>query len=397
MTASGRKERTLIAGGGIGGLACAIALARHGYPVQVLERAASFSEIGAGIQLGPNATRILQEFRVWDALKDAIVIPATLKIRDGESGGLLSDMPLGAEAERRYGAPYGVVYRGDLQQAMLSVARDHSAVEITNGFELAGLADHGDGVTVKSSDGGEATGAALIGADGAFSTVRQLLDLGEVPRFSGKTAWRTLLDIRVLSHPFNSSDIGLWLAPNAHLVHYPVQGGAALNVVAVTDGDWSEQGWNAEGNAGELLSHFSRWSEPVQSLLREAERWRKWALIDLQPSRVWHHGRVALLGDAAHPVLPFLAQGGALAIEDAAALADIIGEYGASIPQAFALYQAARKARATRVQRQARRMGTVYHLRGPARWGRDLTLRASPPATLLSRFDWLYGARIAPH
>ena len=397
MTASGRNERLLIAGGGIGGLTCAIALACRARPVQVLERAASFSEVGAGIQLGPNATRILQQFGVWDALKDTIVIPESLKIRDGESGRLLSDMALGEQAERRYGAPYGVAHRGDLQRAMLSVARDHSGVEITNGFEVAGLANHGDGIKVSAKHDGEATGGALIGADGAFSTVRGLLGLGDGLRFSGKTAWRALLDMRVLSQPFGSSDIGLWLAPNAHLVHYPVQGGAALNVVAVIDGDWSEQGWNAKGDAGELLSHFSRWCEPVRSLLREAENWRKWALVDLNPLKNWHRGHAALLGDAAHPVLPFLAQGGGLAIEDAAALANAIDESGTSIPQAFARYQAAREARTARVQRQARRMGTVYHLRGPARWGRDLTLRASPPAALLSRFDWLYGARVPLH
>jgi len=397
MSASSRNDQFLIAGGGIGGLACAIALARKGHSAHVLERAPSFSEAGAGIQLGPNATRLLQEFGVWDALGDAIVIPGALKIRDGESGKLLSDMPLGAEAERRYGAPYGTVYRGDLQRAMLKVAGGHSAIQISNGFEVADVAEHDDGVTAKSDDGSEASGAALIGADGAFSAIRRLLRLGEAPQFSGKTAWRALLQMAGLPQPFDASDIGLWLAPNAHLVHYPVQGGKALNVVAVTDGAWSEEGWNAEGDASEILSDFSRWCEPVQGLLREAESWRKWALIDLPPLKRWHRGRIALLGDAAHPVLPFLAQGGALAIEDAAALAGAIGDSSTDIAQAFAGYQTAREARAARVQRQARRMGSVYHLRGPARWGRDLTLRSSPPAMLLSRFDWLYGARIAPH
>ena len=148
---------------------------------------------------------------------------------------------------------------------------------------------------------------------------------------------------------------------------------------------------------GELLSHFSRWYEPVQGLLRGAESWRKWALIDLPPLKRWHRGRIALLGDAAHPVLPFLAQGGALAIEDATTLAGTIGASSTDIAQAFAAYQTAREARTARVQRQARRMGSVYHLRGPARWGRDLTLKTSSPAALLSRFDWLYGARIAAH
>jgi salicylate hydroxylase len=397
MSASSRNDQLLIAGGGIGGLASAIALARKEHPVHVLERAPSFSEVGAGIQLGPNATRILQEFGVWDALGGAIVIPDALKIRDGKNAKLLSDMPLGAEAERRYGAPYGVVFRSDLQQAMLTVAGGYPAIEISNGFEVADVAQLSNGVTAKADDGSTASGAALIGADGAFSTIRQLLSPSAVPQFSGKTAWRALLQLTDLPQPFDTGDIGLWLAPNAHLVHYPVQGGRALNVVAVTDGAWSEEGWNAEGNSSELLSHFSQWCEPVQGLLHGAGSWQKWALTDLPPLKRWHRGRIALLGDAAHPVLPFLAQGGALAIEDAAAMAGVISQCSKNIAQAFAMHQTAREKRTARVQRQARRMGSVYHLRGPARWGRDLTLRSSPPATLLGRFDWLYGARIESH
>ena len=395
--AGDRDRPFLIAGGGIGGLACAIALARSGVSVQILERAETFSEVGAGIQLGPNATRILESLGIGDMLKETAVTPEFLKIRDGETGKLLAAMPLGEEMHRRYGAPYCTVHRADLQSALLSAAREHSSVAISNGFEVARLEEHADAITVHSANGDEAEGAALIGADGVFSTLRRLMGLDLPPKASGKTAWRTLLDMKGLADPFDAHDVGLWLAPKAHLVHYPVRGGKALNVVAVIDGDWEHEGWNAEGDPNELLTHFDRWAAQPLALLRQAAAWRKWALVDLPPLERWHSGRTVLLGDAAHPVLPFLAQGGALAIEDAAALAHAHEQSNWHPEKAFDDYQAMRQARSQRVQCQSKRMGAVYHMRGVPRWSRDLTLWASPPAMLLKRFDWLYGARVAPH
>jgi len=398
MTDKGDDGEILVAGGGIGGLSCAIALARRGGKVHVFERAASFEEAGAGIQLGPNASRILKRWGVWQALEHDLVLPEALHIHDGLSGARLASVPLG-QLEARHGAPYGVVHRAHLQRALLEKARALPGVTITTGFEVTGAEEHGARVVLAGRGGANLKnqtkeGAGLIGADGVHSRLREALKLAPRPRFSGKTAWRALLPAEARPSSFGAADVGLWLGPRAHLVHYPVAGGGQLNVVAVIDEDRHEEGWNAPGRAGELTAHYVDWAEPARSLVGAPETWRKWALAELEPLAAWGTERIMLLGDAAHPMLPFLAQGGAMAIEDASLLAQALETSSGDIEHAFAQLFEAHHERTRRLQARSKRMGQIYHLGGVAALARNWVLKARSAESFLADLDWLYGARI---
>lgn len=389
-------EPILIAGGGIGGLAAAVALADAGFSVRVLERAPSFAEIGAGIQLGPNATRILRAWGLLERLQSVCARPSGIQILDGLSGRPLALVPLGVVAEERYGAPYLVLHRGDLLHALLGAARDRSSIELVTGYDAVQVDIRPGGVDVVSRTGVAASGQALIAADGIFSVLRNKVAPRTPLRFAGKTAWRALIPARAAAPGLDVSWVCLWLGPSAHLVHYPVQGGDSVNLVAVVDDQWTGARWDEAAEPAHLLAQFRRWCAPATSMLAMAREWRKWPLCDLPPLKRWTGHRMTLLGDAAHPVLPFLAQGGALAIEDADTLARLMPTDSAAIPAALMRYEAERATRTARVQAAARRMGNIYHMRGPARWIRNQVLAWRSPNSLLKEFDWLYGYGAAP-
>ncbi len=391
-----REERVLIAGGGIGGLAAAIALGRRGIETEILERSGFTEETGAGVQLGPNATLALAALGVLEAVEPHAFRPEAIWVYDGISGRKLSSVPLGRHAEQRYGAPYLTLHRADLQAGLRAAVQSLTPAGLRPGFEVTEIDTQGGDVMAKASDGSEAKGASLIGADGLWSTVRPLIMPEARLRFTGATAWRALLPRESLPSPFDASVIGLWLGPGTHIVHYPVRGGRFLNVVAVTDTGAERQGWNQPGGAETLLASFARWTKDSKSLLEQAEGWRSWSLSRLTPLSRWSAGRIALLGDAAHPVLPYLAQGAALAIEDAVTLAACIEALRGDPAAAFRRYEALRRPRVARVQRLSRRFGWLYHLRGPLRLGRNLVLARRSEATALRRFDWLYRARPSP-
>ena len=386
-----KAERVLIAGGGIGGLAASIALGRCGIETAVLERSGFTEETGAGIQLGPNATRALRELGVLGAIEPHAFRPEAIWIYDGPSGRRLASVPLGKRAEERYGAPYLTLHRADLHAGLRAAAEKLAAVELRPRFEVAAIEADSGQVVVHGAGGGKAEGASLIGADGLWSTVRSLVMSEASLRFAGATAWRALVPRKGLPSPFDAPVVGLWLGPRSHLVHYPVRGGRDLNVVAVAAGGMGSQGWNQSGNAEALLSSFTRWAKDLKSLLERAEGWRSWSLYRLAPLRRWSAGRVALLGDAAHPVLPFLAQGAALAIEDAITLARCIEICPGDPSTAFLRYEALRRPRAARVQRLSRRFGWIYHVSGPVRLARNLFLQQRNEELALESFDWLYG------
>ena len=385
-----RGERVLIAGGGIGGLAAAIALGRRGIETEILERSQFTEETGAGIQLGPNATRALAALGVLDAIEPHAFRPEAIVIYDGISGRKLSSMPLGKHAEQRYGAPYLTLHRADLHAGLRAVAQSLAPAVLRPGFELTAIDAQGGDVVALAVDGSEAEGASLIGADGLWSTVRPLISPAASLRFTGASAWRARLPRGNLPPPFDAPVVGLWLGPGTHIVHYPVRGGGDLNVVAITEGGAERQGWNQPGGAETLLASFTRWTKDSKSLLERAEGWRSWSLSRLSPLRSWSAGRIALLGDAAHPVLPFLAQGAALAIEDAVTLAACIEAWPGDPPAAFRRYENLRRPRVARVQRLSRRYGWLYHVRGPLRPARNLILERRSEETALRRFDWLY-------
>jgi len=387
------NRRILIAGGGIGGLTAALALAQAGTPVQVLEQTAAFSAAGAGIQLGPNAMHVLRALGVADALAKHAVTPEGVQLIDARAGQRLTTVPLGPMAEMRYGAPYWVVHRADLQRVLLDAVQANDNVVITQPFRVAATAAEGQRVQVTSEAGETVAGGALIGADGIRSQVRMAMGDASAPVWSGKSAWRLTVPLDEAAQPMQQDAIGLWLSPRAHMVHYPVSGGAEINVVVIVDDRDAPEGWNVPGAADEFLPHLAGWPETVTGFLAGQSGWRRWALYDMPPPRQWSASRIALLGDAAHPVLPFLASGGVLAIEDAAVLARSLDAAKGNAEAAFAAYARKRRPRAARVQARSRRMGRVYHMGGVMRWSRNQVLTTQSPQELLRRNDWLYAYR----
>jgi 2-polyprenyl-6-methoxyphenol hydroxylase-like FAD-dependent oxidoreductase len=387
---AGRDHRMLIAGGGIGGLAAAIALSRRGIAAEVLERSGFSEESGAGIQLGPNATRALTALGVLEAIEPHAFRPEAIVIFDGLTGRKLSSVPLGKRAERRWGSPYLTLHRADLHAGLRSAAQTLATVTLKPGFEVEAVDAYKDGVAVRATGGAEAKGTGLVGADGLWSAIRARIMTAANLYFTGQSAWRTVLRREGLHAPFAAPVVGLWLGPGAHLVHYPVRGGAELNLVAVTEGGPERQGWNQAADEDTLRASFTDWCKDSKSLLERAGGWRCWSLYRLAHLKGWSRGRVALLGDAAHPVLPFLAQGAALAIEDATTLAECIAAQPGDLPSAYRHYEAVRRPRAERLQRVSRRYGRLYHLGGPLRLARNLILARRDEEQALRRLDWLY-------
>jgi 2-polyprenyl-6-methoxyphenol hydroxylase-like FAD-dependent oxidoreductase len=391
MAKLGPQRRVLIVGGGIGGLSTAIALARNGMSATVLERSVFADETGAGIQLGPNATRALRQLGVLDAAHVVAFKPDALRLCDGISGEGLASMPLGSVAEKRYGAPYLTLHRANLHACLLAACQRLHSVNLKDDFDVTEVETLADRMAATGAGGTKVEGSCLVAADGLWSRFRQRIDPRADLRFSGATAWRALLPRDQVPASFDASEVGLWLGPRSHLVHYPVRGGKDLNVVAVVEGGIAKQGWNRRAEPDVLLPAFDRWASPVRKLLGMVETWRCWSLFRLKPLRHWTDGRMALLGDAAHPVLPYLAQGAALAIEDAVTLAASLEASSGEPSAAFARYESLRANRVRNVQRQAARQGRLYHLHGPGALARNFMLRQRRPEALLQSFDWLYG------
>jgi 2-polyprenyl-6-methoxyphenol hydroxylase-like FAD-dependent oxidoreductase len=385
------QGQALIAGGGIGGLTTAIALARQRMSCEILERSHFAEEIGAGIQLGPNATRALRALGVLDAIGGYAFTPEAIVIHDGVTGRKLTAMPLGAAAEARYGAPYLTLRRADLHAGLRTALASETGAALRTGFDVSAIdTQGGDGVVAWAIDGSEANGACLIGADGIWSALRARISPGANLRFAGATAWRTQIPRATLPARFAEPVVGLWIGPRAHLVHYPVGGGADLNVVAVIAGGAGHQGWSEPGDAASLLASFAPWTTEAKSLLERAGAWRGWSLYRLTGLERWSAGPLTLLGDAAHPVLPYLAQGAALAIEDGLALAACLASAPDNPASAFRRYEDLRRPRATHVQRASRSFGFLYHLGGPLAAARNFILAPRREETALRRFDWLY-------
>jgi len=385
----------IVAGAGIGGLTAALALAQRGFEVMLFEAAPRLEEIGAGLQLSPNAARVLIALGVEERLRPHVVAPEHLMVRSARSGRLLAQAPLGASVAQRYGAPYWVIHRGDLQAALREAVATTPAIALKLGTRVEGFAQRDGRVAVAASQGSQAIEAhalTLIAADGLWSTLRQRLGHRAAPRAAGQTAWRALVPAEAAPRSFAIPAVNLWLGHDAHLVHYPVKAGRMINVVAIVEDEWREPGWNTPGATRELLVRFApeNWHASARDLLAAAEHWQKWALFDCAPLTAWGEGPVTLLGDAAHPMLPYLAQGAAMAIEDAAVLAACL-DRNPDAPAALRRYEESRLPRTTRVQHDARHNGTVYHMRGAAAVLRSLGLMAMGGDRLIRRYDWLYG------
>jgi salicylate hydroxylase len=391
-----RSRTVVIAGAGIGGLTLALALVRQGFRAVVLEQAPRLEETGAGIQLSPNATRILIGLGLGEALRPLVVAPEAIRILGGRSGSEIARAPLGRAAEFRYGAPYWVIHRGDLQAVLLAAVQASPDVVLRLSAAVEDFAVHAKGVTVQLRGRGPAAdehGIGLVGADGLWSAVRLRLGDRNPPRFARRTAWRAVVPAEAVAPELRAPETRLWLGADAHLVHYPVKAGRAINVVAIVRDDWQQPGWSDAAARDELLPRYAGWAPAARALLEAPAQWLRWALFDRLPSRLWGDGLVTLIGDAAHPMLPFLAQGGAMAIEDAAVLAEMLGRRSEDPAAAMRAYEGLRQARTARVQREARSNGAIYHLKGPAALARNIALAALGGERLLTRYDWVYDWR----
>jgi len=397
-------SRTIfIAGAGIGGLTAALSLAHKGFRVVVLEKAERLEEAGAGLQLSPNASRLLIDLGLEERLRPRAVTPEAITIVSARAGGELVRLPLGEAASARAGAPYWVIHRADLQAALVGAVREHPDIELKLGCQFEDLAPHTKGLTIVHRSGHERwqdVGLALVGADGVWSTVRNHLFPDTQPQFSGLIAWRGTLDAKALPREYTAPRVQLWMGPRAHLVAYPISAGKQINLVAVVPGTWNRPGWSAPGEPNELKEAFgsARWAGAARMLIGAVDGWRKWALFTMPAGCEWHKGSVALLGDAVHGMLPFAAQGAGMAIEDAAVLAKVLSEAplepGAQVAAALQRYGRARRARVARVQQLARQQGRIYHMTGAMALARDLAIRALGPRRMLARQAWIYDWRL---
>ena len=388
-----RARTILIAGAGIGGLAAAISLARAGFRPLMIERAARLAEIGAGIQLTPNASRALDRLGALDAVRKRAVTARDLIVASGETGAELARAPLG-NAEARFGAPWLLTLRADLQRALQATAEDNVDIEIEFGTDVNDFAAHARGtmaVTLKDGRSDERFGIALIGADGLWSKVRAHLHGEEPPASHGLVAWRALVPSNSLSGHFSEPAVRLWLGRDAHLVHYPVAGGEQINVVAVFRDTWQGEGWSAPAAVKDLPRACDDWAEMPQRILAAAKSFSRWSLADRAALKRWGEGRVTLLGDAAHPMLPFLAQGAGAALEDAVALGRHLKHRG-NVEEALRAYESERAPRTARMQTAARFNGRIYHARGMVRRARDLKLRWDADR-IIDRNNWIYRYR----
>ncbi len=384
-----------IAGGGIGGLAAALGLARAGQQVALFEKATAFSEIGAGIQLGPNVTRILQGWGLLEAVRRVATAPDRLQVRSATTGGVMGELRLGETMAARYGAPYLTLHRADLPAVLLGAVQQTAAVLHTD-CAVQSFQQTPQMVSVQTCFGTQDFDV-LVGADGLWSNTRQQLLGDGAPRRTGHLAYRALIKQADLPERLRSQSVTAWLGPKMHAVQYPVRGGEWLNVVAFVHGDvpGDFENWDHTANAADLGIHLTDACPQLQDMVKAAPAWRLWVMHDRPPMQGAHQhaqGRVALLGDAAHPMRPYLAQGAGMAIEDVAELGSLLGAVKpVDAPAALQHYAANRWQRNARVQATALRNGQIFHATGPMRWGRDLAMKLMRERLL--DLPWLYGYR----
>lgn len=385
--------KVAIAGGGIGGLAAALALTRTGQQVELFEKAAAFSEIGAGIQLGPNVTRILQGWGLLDALSRVATRPDHLQVRSASTGGVLGELRLGQAMAARYGAPYLTLHRADLHGVLLHAVQQ-AAVVLRTDCAAESFQQTPQMVSVQTPAGTQ-NFDVLVGADGLWSNTRQQLLGDGSPRRTGHLAYRALIKQADLPERLRCQNVTAWLGPKMHAVRYPVRGGDWLNVVVFVHGGVPDdfQNWDHSANAADLSSHLVGCAPALQDVVKAAPNWRLWVMHDRPPLQGAHQmaqGRVALLGDAAHPMRPYLAQGAGMAIEDAAELGlALSGTTPQTVPETLQRYATHRWQRDARVQARALRNGQIFHATGPTRWGRNVGMKLMGERLL--DMPWLYG------
>ena len=386
----------LVSGGGIGGLSAALVLAKDAHAVTVLEQAAAFGEIGAGIQLGPNIFRMFDCLGMTEAINRVAFFPPGLALNDVRTGEKVVRVALGDSARASYGFPYGVIYRADLHRVFLEACQAQPHITLRTSAKVASFNQSADSVTVQlassvpSQPGETLHGSALIGADGLWSQIREAIVGDGKPRVSGHVAYRAVLDRADVPPHLWSDDVVLWGGEKTHLVHYPLRRGELFNLVAVFHSSKYDEGWNAFGDTDELNARFAEACPPVRELLGKIETWKMWVLCDREPVKNWTDRRVTLLGDAAHPMLQYLAQGAGQAIEDAVVLREALRFTRGDVPEAFQKYQQARYLRTGRLQLTARFYGDIYHAAGVQRELRNQLFQSGTESAGFAGLKWMY-------
>lgn len=394
------RKDIIIAGAGIAGLTAAIAFAERGFSCSIFERSEKLEEVGAGLQLSPNATRLLDRLDVLELLRPHAVQPEAVVLRKARTLRQLARVPLGKDAERRWSAPYLVTHRADLQNALLEKVSREPDIRVTPGAEILSAVptDMGVQVSIDMNGGASRTldGLLLIGADGVWSKTRALVAPSTNSHFVGELAWRTTIARdspggSMLCKMGARTVVTAFLHPGAHLIAYPVRGGAAFNLVAFTPGERIADGWSGKADIAILLKALRDVAAELSQLLQAAGPWTVWPIHSIDPSGPWTRGKaVALVGDAAHAMTPFAAQGAAMAIEDAVTLAGAVSESPAGMAAALAQWEAKRRPRVQRVARRGALNRFAWHAGGPVALARDLFLKTRSPEGLAADMDWLY-------
>lgn len=388
MTLSEDTLPVLIAGAGIGGLAAALALARCGLAVTVLEQSAQLSEIGAGLQIGPNGFAALDALGV--PMRDRAVYIDELLMHDALDETLVGRIPTGAAFRARFSNPYAVIHRADLHHALLDALSEQTRVRLLTSVQVARIEQDHTGVTVVDAQGARHRARALIGADGVKSVVRQQL-VGDSPRVSNHVVYRAVVDRADFPTDLRWNAASIWVGPHCHLVHYPLRGGEQYNLVVTFHSRQSEQWSVREGSRDEVQSYFDSISARPRRLIELPKQWRRWATADREPIGRFSFGRITLLGDAAHACLQYLAQGACMALEDAVTLGEALRVNAGDIEPAFALYERSRVTRTARVTLSAREMGRIFHAKDVERLVRNDLWRDRAPERFYDALDWLYG------
>jgi salicylate hydroxylase len=385
------KQTVVVAGGGIGGLSAALALAKKGYAVTVLEQAPQFGEIGAGIQIGPNAFHAMDWLGIGDAGRAKAVYIDKLIMMDGMSGDQIAAIPIDQPFRDRFKNPYAVIHRADLHGVLYDGCRAHPDVTLVNNERVVAYETTATGAKVVTEAGNTYAGDAVVGADGVRSKIREQMTGGDNLRLSGHVAYRAVLPIEDMPEDLRWNAATLWAGPKCHMVHYPLQGWKTFNLVATFVTDIENVGSNEPGTPEEVLSRFGNIVPRARKLLEVPKAWRRWVLADRDPIENWTDGNVVLLGDAAHPTHQYFAQGACMALEDAVCLGHELERHDGDFNAAFLAYQTARIPRAYRVVLSSRELGRVYHAQGVERLVRNQWLGSKSPTQFYDSLEWLYG------